>query len=106
MALDQLRTRFDIETLDIHAGGVDLVFPHHENEIAQSEAATGQPFARCWVHGEFLTVSGTKMAKRSGNFLTVDDPGGPPTRPTTVRCTSAWTGLRITGVCPSWTSGN
>ena len=73
MALDQLRTRFDIETLDIHAGGVDLVFPHHENEIAQSEAATGQPFARCWVHGEFLTVGGTKMAKRSGNFLTVDD---------------------------------
>ncbi len=73
MALDQLRNRFGIETLDIHAGGVDLIFPHHENEIAQSEAATGQTFARCWVHGEFLTVGGTKMAKRSGNFLTVDD---------------------------------
>jgi cysteinyl-tRNA synthetase len=61
------------ETLDIHAGGVDLVFPHHEDEIAQSEAATGQPFARYWVHGEFLTVSGTKMSKRYGNILTARD---------------------------------
>jgi cysteinyl-tRNA synthetase len=73
MALEQLRTRFGIETLDIHAGAVDLMFPHHENEIAQSEAVTDKPFARCWVHGEFLTIGGTKMAKRHGNFLTVDD---------------------------------
>ena len=73
MALDELRTRFDIETLDIHAGGVDLIFPHHENEIAQSEAVTGKPFVRCWMHGEFLTVEGTKMSKRYGNFLTARD---------------------------------
>ncbi|MCH7779005.1 MAG: cysteine--tRNA ligase, partial [Gemmatimonadetes bacterium] len=73
MALDELRRRFDVETLDIHAGGVDLVFPHHENEIAQSEAVTGHPFARFWVHGEFLMVGGTKMSKRYGNVLTVRD---------------------------------
>lgn len=73
MALDALRERFDRETLDIHIGGVDLIFPHHENEIAQSEGATGQPFARCWLHGEFLTVQGTKMSKRFGNILTVRD---------------------------------
>lgn len=73
MALDELRTRFEIETLDIHAGGVDLIFPHHENEIAQSEAVTGKPFARCWMHGEFLMVEGTRMAKRYGNFLTARD---------------------------------
>jgi cysteinyl-tRNA synthetase len=62
-----------VQTLDIHAGGIDLIFPHHEDEIAQSEAATGQPFARSWVHGEFLNVRGTKMSKRFGNFLTVRD---------------------------------
>ncbi len=61
------------ETVDIHAGGVDLIFPHHENEIAQSEAATGQPFVRHWLHGEFLLVEGTKMSKRYGNFLTARD---------------------------------
>jgi cysteinyl-tRNA synthetase len=61
------------ETLDIHAGGVDLIFPHHEDEIAQSEAATGKPFVRTWLHGEFLLVEGTKMSKRYGNFLTVRD---------------------------------
>jgi cysteinyl-tRNA synthetase len=61
------------DTLDIHAGGVDLIFPHHEDEIAQSEAATGRPFVRYWVHGEFLLVEGTKMSKRYGNFLTVRD---------------------------------
>jgi len=59
------------ETLDIHAGGVDLVFPHHEDEIAQSEAATGKPFARFWCHGEFLLTDGAKMAKRVGNVSTV-----------------------------------
>ena len=73
MALDELRLRFDIATLDIHAGGVDLIFPHHENEIAQSEVVTGQPFSRWWMHGEFLTVEGTKMSKRYGNFLTARD---------------------------------
>ncbi|HXY18419.1 MAG TPA: cysteine--tRNA ligase [Gemmatimonadales bacterium] len=61
------------ETIDLHAGGVDLIFPHHEDEIAQSEAATGKPFVRTWLHGEFLLVEGTKMSKRYGNFLTVRD---------------------------------
>jgi cysteinyl-tRNA synthetase len=73
MALTEVRERFGVETLDIHAGGVDLIFPHHENEIAQSEGATGQPFARYWLHGEFLFIRGTKMSKRFGNFLTVRD---------------------------------
>ena len=66
MAMDLLG-----ETLDLHSGGIDLVFPHHEDEIAQSEAATGKPFARCWSHGAFLLTDGTKMAKRVGNVLTV-----------------------------------
>jgi cysteinyl-tRNA synthetase len=61
------------ETMDIHCGGVDLIFPHHEDEIAQSEAATGKPFARCWCHGEFLQIDGTKMSKRLGNITTVKD---------------------------------
>ncbi len=61
------------ETIDLHVGGVDLVFPHHEDEIAQSEAATGKPFARFWCHGEFLLTDGAKMAKRVGNVSTVAD---------------------------------
>jgi len=61
------------ETLDIHAGGIDLVFPHHENEIAQSEALTGKPFARYWLHAEFLMVEGQKMSKSLGNFYTLRD---------------------------------
>jgi cysteinyl-tRNA synthetase len=61
------------ETFDIHAGGVDLIFPHHENEIAQSEGATGKPFARYWVHSEFLMVEGQKMSKSLGNFFTYRD---------------------------------
>jgi cysteinyl-tRNA synthetase len=73
MALDEIGRRFGIQTLDIHAGGVDLIFPHHEDEIAQSEAVTGQPFARTWLHGAFLNVRGSKMSKRFGNFLTVRD---------------------------------
>jgi len=73
MSLDEIRKTFGVETLDIHAGGIDLIFPHHENEIAQSEGATGQPFSRHWVHGEFLNVRGTKMSKRHGNFLTARD---------------------------------
>ena len=59
------------ETLDLHCGGIDLIFPHHEDEIAQSEAATGKPFARCWTHGAFLLMDGAKMAKRVGNVLTI-----------------------------------
>jgi cysteinyl-tRNA synthetase len=66
MAMDLLG-----ETLDLHSGGIDLVFPHHEDEIAQSEAATGKTFARVWSHGAFLLTDGTKMAKRVGNVLTV-----------------------------------
>jgi cysteinyl-tRNA synthetase len=61
------------ETLDIHCGAVDLIFPHHENEIAQSEAVTGHPFVRFWVHGEHLLVEGEKMAKSKGNFYTLRD---------------------------------
>ena len=61
------------ETLDIHGGGIDLIFPHHEDEIAQSEGATGKPFSRFWCHGEFLLTDGAKMAKRLGNVATVQD---------------------------------
>jgi cysteinyl-tRNA synthetase len=61
------------ETIDIHTGGVDLVFPHHENEIAQSEALTGKPFARYWLHAEHLMVEGQKMSKSLGNFFTLRD---------------------------------
>src|SRR4029453_5251299 len=60
-------------TLDIHCGGVDNIFPHHENEIAQSEAVTGHPFVRFWIHGEHLLVEGEKMAKSKGNFFTLRD---------------------------------
>ena len=60
-------------TLDIHLGGVDLVFPHHENEIAQSEAYTGEEFVRYWVHPEHLIVEGEKMSKSKGNFFTLRD---------------------------------
>ena len=68
MAIDLLG-----ETLDIHCGGIDLIFPHHEDEIAQSEAATGRPFSRFWCHGAFLLTEGAKMAKRLGNVTTVKD---------------------------------
>ena len=61
------------ETLDIHTGGIDLAFPHHENEIAQSEGATGKPFVRYWVHAEHLLVEGEKMSKSLGNFYTMRD---------------------------------
>jgi cysteinyl-tRNA synthetase len=61
------------ETLDIHSGGVDLVFPHHENEIAQSEAATGKRFANYWLHSEHLMVNGQKMSKSLKNFYTLRD---------------------------------
>ncbi len=61
------------ETLDIHAGGVDLIFPHHENEIAQSESITGKPFARFWLHSEHLHIESQKMSKSLGNFYTLRD---------------------------------
>jgi cysteinyl-tRNA synthetase len=60
-------------TIDIHTGGVDLIFPHHENEIAQSEAAYDEPFVRYWLHVEHLLVEGSKMSKSSGNFFTLRD---------------------------------
>jgi len=59
------------QTLDIHAGGRDLIFPHHENEIAQSEALTGLPFSKYWIHHGLLTINGQKMSKSSGNFVTI-----------------------------------
>lgn len=61
------------EQIDIHGGGMDLVFPHHENEIAQSEAANGKDFATCWMHGGFLEIDSEKMAKSLGNFVTIKD---------------------------------
>jgi cysteinyl-tRNA synthetase len=61
------------ETFDLHTGGVDNIFPHHENEIAQSEGATGCPFVRTWLHAEHLFVEGEKMAKSKGNFFTLRD---------------------------------
>jgi cysteinyl-tRNA synthetase len=61
------------ETFDIHTGGVDLVFPHHENEIAQSECGSGKPFVKYWLHNEWLLVEGKKMSKSLGNFYTLRD---------------------------------
>ena len=68
MSMKYLGRRFDI-----HTGGVDNIFPHHENEIAQSEGATGEPFVESWLHAEHLVVEGEKMAKSKGNFFTLDD---------------------------------
>ena len=65
-------------TIDLHAGGEDLRFPHHECEIAQAEALTGEPFSRMWIHTRFLQVEGEKMSKSRGNFLTVRDLTAPP----------------------------
>jgi len=73
------------ETLDIHCGGVDNIFPHHENEIAQSESATGQPFARQWLHSEHLIVDGEKMSKSLGNFFTLEDLVNGGAAPRTIR---------------------
>lgn len=61
------------ETFDIHGGGADLIFPHHENEIAQSEAYTGKPFVKYWVHNGFITVDKEKMSKSLGNFFTIQE---------------------------------
>ncbi len=73
------------DTLDIHTGGIDLAFPHHENEIAQSEAATGKPFARYWLHAEHLLVEGEKMSKSLGNFYTLRDLFGKGYKPSALR---------------------
>src|SRR5208337_5122537 len=59
------------ESIDVHGGGADLIFPHHDNEIAQSEAFTGKPFAKYWVHNGFITIDKEKMSKSLGNFFTI-----------------------------------
>ena len=64
------------DEIDIHAGGEDLIFPHHENEIAQSECCNGVPFARYWLHNAFLNIDNRKMSKSLGNFFTVREIGG------------------------------
>ncbi|MFY9296278.1 MAG: cysteine--tRNA ligase [Caldicoprobacterales bacterium] len=68
-----MSTKYLGETIDIHAGGQDLTFPHHENEIAQTEAVTGKPFARYWLHNGYINVDNRKMSKSLGNFFTVRD---------------------------------
>ncbi|MBS4762288.1 cysteine--tRNA ligase [Carnobacteriaceae bacterium zg-ZUI252] len=68
-----MATKFLGDTIDIHAGGHDLTFPHHENEIAQSQAKTGKPFANYWLHNGFVTFDGEKMSKSLGNFVLVHD---------------------------------
>jgi cysteinyl-tRNA synthetase len=73
------------DTLDIHTGGVDLAFPHHENEIAQSEAATGKQFVRIWLHAEHLIIEGQKMSKSLGNFYTLRDLFARGHKPSTIR---------------------
>ncbi len=73
------------DTLDIHTGGVDLAFPHHENEIAQSEAATGHPFVKTWLHAEHLIIDGEKMSKSLGNFFTLRDLFAKGQKPSAIR---------------------
>ena len=73
------------ETFDLHCGGVDLIFPHHENEIAQSECGTGKPFVRHWVHVEHLMVDGETMSKSKGNFYTLPDVLARGHRPESIR---------------------
>ena len=73
------------ESFDIHSGGVDNIFPHHENEIAQSEAATGRPFVRVWTHSAHLRIGGEKMAKSLANFSTVRDLVEAGARPSAIR---------------------
>ncbi len=80
MSMKYLGSRFDI-----HTGGVDNIFPHHENEIAQSEGATGAPFVETWLHAEHLVVEGEKMAKSKGNFFTLDDVLARRSEPAAVR---------------------
>jgi cysteinyl-tRNA synthetase len=73
------------ETFDLHAGGEDLIFPHHENEISQSEALTGKPFVHFWFHARFLLVEGEKMSKSAGNFFTLRDLALKGHKPSTIR---------------------
>jgi len=73
------------ETIDIHTGGIDLVFPHHQDEIAQTEACTGKPFVKYWMHGEHLLVDNKKMSKSLGNFYTLRDLLGKGYHPLAVR---------------------
>ena len=73
------------ETFDLHAGGEDLIFPHHENEIAQSEALTGKPFVHFWFHVRFLLVEGEKMSKSAGNFFTLRDLALKGYKPSSIR---------------------
>src|ERR1700751_3238160 len=73
------------ETLDIHTGGLDLAFPHHENEIAESEAATGKQFAKLWLHAEHLIIEGEKMSKSLGNFYTLRDLFAKGYKPSSIR---------------------
>ena len=73
------------ETLDIHTGGIDLAFPHHENEIAESEAATGHAFANLWLHAEHLIIDGEKMSKSLGNFFTLRDLFAKGQKPSSIR---------------------
>jgi cysteinyl-tRNA synthetase len=80
MSMDELG-----ESFDLHAGGEDLIFPHHENEIAQSEAKTGKQFARYWFHARFLLVEGEKMSKSAGNFFTLRDLMLKGYKPSTIR---------------------
>ena len=80
MSIEQLG-----ESFDLHAGGEDLIFPHHENEIAQSESLTGKPFAHFWFHARFLLVEGEKMSKSAGNFFTVRDLVLKGYKPSTIR---------------------
>ena len=82
-------------SFDIHTGGVDLIFPHHEDEIAQSEAATGQPFVGTWLHCAHLQSGGTKMAKSTGNIARVTEllePGSrrAPCATRSSRSTTGW----------------
>ena len=117
------------ETIDIHAGGQDLQFPHHENEIAQSEAHNGCTFANYWMHNGYITIDDEKMSKSAGNFFTVRDTFPPHTRTTNAAfssvsiCCFRPAENRTPGLCaakpsenfpasrifpcfwPSWTSG-
>ncbi len=68
-----MSTKFLGETIDIHAGGQDLIFPHHENEIAQSEAYSGKPYVNYWMHNGYININNEKMSKSKGNFFTVRD---------------------------------
>ena len=91
-------------SFDIHTGGIDLVFPHHEDEIAQSEAATGKPFVQTWLHCAHLQMGGQKMAKRTGNFAArpISTPTARLPAPCATRCWQPTTALRWTSPRIRW----